>query len=247
MIMNDDIVSLFTLAPMRVALVEDDPLLRKEIHYHLKQQGFLVFAVNSGRSLDDLLITEPIDALVLDLTLPGEDGISIARRMRSSIPSMGIIMLTARAAVPDRLKGYEAGTDIYLSKPVEPEELTAALMSMYRRSRLINKTAVSWIISLQDRSIASPHSQEKVFLTNSEKALLVGLAQASHHVLETEVICELLSQRPDADDIGKRALESLVSRLRKKLSSICPDGAEPALKAVWGVGYQLCIPIEIRP
>jgi DNA-binding response OmpR family regulator len=247
MSLNDDIVSLFTLAPMRVALVEDDPLLRKEIHYHLKQQGFLVFAVNSGRSLDDLLITEPIDALVLDLTLPGEDGISIARRMRSSIPSMGIIMLTARAAVPDRLKGYEAGTDIYLSKPVEPEELTAALMSMYRRSRLINKTAVSWIISLQERSIARPHSQEKVFLTNSEKALLVGLAQASHHVLETEVICELLSQRPDADDIGKRALESLVSRLRKKLSSICPDGAEPALKAVWGVGYQLCIPIEIRP
>jgi DNA-binding response OmpR family regulator len=112
---------------------------------------------------------------------------------------------------------------------------------------LINKTAVSWIISLQDRSIASPHSEEKIFLTNSEKALLVGLAQASHHVLETEVICELLSQRPDADDIGKRALESLVSRLRKKLSSLSPEGAEPTLKAVWGVGYQLCIPIEIRP
>ncbi|MDP4909908.1 MAG: response regulator, partial [Burkholderiaceae bacterium] len=145
MIPNDDPVSLFTLAPMRVALVEDDSLLRKEIHYHLKQQGFLVFAVNSGRSLDDLLISEPIDAMVLDLTLPGEDGISIARRMRASIPSMGIIMLTARAAVPDRLKGYEAGTDIYLSKPVAPEELTAALMSMYRRSRLMNKTADSWV------------------------------------------------------------------------------------------------------
>jgi len=247
MIPNDDPVSLFTLAPMRVALVEDDPLLRKEIHYHLKQQGFLVFAVNSGRSLDDLLISEPIDALVLDLTLPGEDGISIARRMRASIPSLGIIMLTARAAMPDRLKGYEAGTDIYLSKPVAPEELTAALMSMYRRSRLMNKVADSWFVSLQDRSIVSPYSDEKVFLTNSEKNLLVGLTQASHHVLETEVICELLSQRPDMDDIGKRALESLVSRLRKKLSTIAPAGAEPALKAVWGVGYQLCIPIEIRP
>jgi DNA-binding response OmpR family regulator len=247
MIPNDDPVSLFTLAPMRVALVEDDPLLRKEIHYHLKQQGFLVFAVSSGRSLDDLLISEPIDALVLDLTLPGEDGISIARRMRASIPSLGIIMLTARAAMPDRLKGYEAGTDIYLSKPVAPEELTAALMSMYRRSRLMNKVADSWVVSLQERSIVSPYSDEKVFLTNSEKNLLVGLTQASHHVLETEVICELLSQRPDIDDIGKRALESLVSRLRKKLSTIAPAGAEPALKAVWGVGYQLCIPIEIRP
>lgn len=244
---SDEASILFASAPMRVALVEDDPLLRKEIHYHLKQLGFLVFAVNSGRALDDLLITEPIDALVLDLSLPGEDGISIAKRMRSSIPSMGIIMLTARSAISDRLKGYEAGTDIYLSKPVAPEELTAALMSMYRRSRLINNAGVNWVMNLQDRSILSPHSQEKIFLTNSEKALLLGLAQASHHLLETEVICELLSQRPDAEEIGKRALESLISRLRKKLATISPEGAEPALKAVWGVGYQLCIPLEIRP
>jgi DNA-binding response OmpR family regulator len=244
---GEEAVSKFPIVPMRVALVEDDALLRKEIHFHLKQNGFLVFAVNSGRSLDDLLITEPIDAVVLDLSLPGEDGISIARRLRVSIPSIGIIMLTARAAIPDRLKGYEAGADIYLSKPVAPEELTAALMSMYRRSRLLNKSALSWVISLQDRSIMSPHSEEKVFLTNSEKTLLVGLTQASSHVLETEVICEMLSQRQDVDDIGKRALESLVSRLRKKLSVLSEEGAEPALKAVWGVGYQLCIPIEIRP
>lgn len=244
---GEEAFSKFPIVPMRVALVEDDTLLRKEIHFHLKQNGFLVFAVNSGRSLDDLLITEPIDALVLDLSLPGEDGISIARRLRANIPSIGIIMLTARAAIPDRLKGYEAGADIYLSKPVAPEELTAALMSMYRRSRLLNKTALSWVISLQDRSIVSPRSEEKVFLTNSEKTLLVGLTQASSHMLETEVICEMLSQRPDVDDIGKRALESLVSRLRKKLSVLSEDGAEPALKAIWGVGYQLCIPIEIRP
>ncbi len=244
---EEDVVSMFPIVPMRVALVEDDALLRKEIHFHLKQNGFLVFAVNSGRSLDDLLITEPIDALVLDLSLPGEDGISIARRLRVSIPSIGIIMLTARAAIPDRLKGYEAGADIYLSKPVAPEELTAALMSMYRRARLLNKNALSWVISLQDRSIKSPYSDVKVFLTNSEKALLVGLTQTSSHILETEVICEMLSQRPDIDDIGKRALESLVSRLRKKLFGISGKDAEPALKAVWGVGYQLCIPIEIRP
>jgi DNA-binding response OmpR family regulator len=87
----------------------------------------------------------------------------------------------------------------------------------------------------------------KVFLTNSEKTLLIGLTQASSYILETEVICEMLSQRPDVEDIGKRALESLVSRLRKKLAGMSGESAEPALKAVWGVGYQLCIPIEIRP
>lgn len=240
-------VNLFSSGAMRVALVEDDPLLRKEIHYHLKQQGFSVFAVNSGRSLDDLLITEPIDALVLDLSLPGEDGISIARRIRGNIPSIGIIMLTARSAIPDRLKGYEAGADIYLSKPVAPEELTAALMSMYRRSLQTHRAVNSWVIYLQDRSMMSPFSDDKILLTNSEKNLLVGLIQASHHILETEVICEMLSQRIDAEDIGKRALESLVSRLRKKLLTISQPEADPALKAVWGVGYQLCIPIEIRP
>jgi len=244
---GDQAPKLFASGVMRVALVEDDPLLRKEIHYHLKLQGFLVFAVSNGRSLDDLLITEPIDALVLDLSLPGEDGISIARRIRRSIPSIGIIMLTARAAIPDRLKGYDAGADIYLSKPVAPEELTAALMSMYRRALLTNKAVNSWVISLQDRSIMSPHSEDKVLLTNSEKNLLVGLIQASHHILETEVICEMLSQRLDAEDIGKRALESLVSRLRKKLLTLSLEGSDPVLKAVWGVGYQLCIPIEIRP
>ncbi len=244
---EEELPNLFPSEPMRIALVEDDPLLRKEIHYHLKQHGFSVFAVNSGRSLDDLLITEPIDALVLDLSLPGEDGISIARRIRVNIPSIGIIMLTARSAIPDRLKGYDAGADIYLSKPIAPEELTAALMGMYRRSVLTNKAVNSWVIFLQDRSIVSPHSEERVLLTNSEKNLLVGLIQASHHILETEVICEMLSQRIDAEDIGKRALESLVSRLRKKLLIISQDNADPALKAVWGVGYQLCIPIEIRP
>ena len=244
---NAQAASLFRLEAMRVALVEDDALLRKEIHYHLKQNGFFVFAVNSGHSLDDLLITEPIDALVLDLSLPGEDGISIARRIRSNTPNIGIIMLTARTAIPDRLKGYEAGADIYLSKPVAPEELTAALMSMYRRSRLTHNAASGWIIHLQDRSIESPDSPDKVFLTNSEKNLLIGLIQAPHHLLETEVICEMLSQRVDAQEIGKRALESLVSRLRKKLQALSPEGTEPAVKAIWGVGYQLCIPIEIRP
>ena len=120
---------------LRVALVEDDPLLRKEMHYHLKQQGFLVYAVDRGSSLDELLLTEPIDTVVLDLNLPGEDGLSIAKRIRLSIPSIVIVMLTARTATPERLRGYEAGADIYLSKPIDPEELTATLLSQHRRTQ----------------------------------------------------------------------------------------------------------------
>jgi DNA-binding response OmpR family regulator len=230
---------------IRVALVEDDPLLRKEIHFHLKQQGFLVFAVQNGKSLDELLMTEPLDALVLDLSLPGEDGIAIATRIRRSIPGMGIVMLTARTALPDRIRGYEAGADVYLSKPVAPEELTLTLLSLARRVKKVDETP-AWTLDLRDRSFYGSEPWQKVFLTNSERALLLGLAQAPSHMLETDMICELLSQRSGTSEMGKRALESLVSRLRKKLESIAGIDAEPALKAVWGIGYQLCVPVIVK-
>jgi DNA-binding response OmpR family regulator len=230
---------------IRVALVEDDPLLRKELHFHLKQQGFLVFAVQNGKSLDELLMTEPLDALVLDLSLPGEDGIAIADRIRRSIPGMGIVMLTARSALPDRIRGYEAGADVYLNKPVAPEELTLTLLSVVRRVKKIDEVP-AWTLDLQNRSIYGPEPWQKVFLTNSERALLLALAQAPSHMLETDIICELLSQRSGTAEMGKRALESLVSRLRKKLESLTGLEAEPAIKAVWGIGYQLCVPVNVK-
>lgn len=234
-----------TAGPIRVALVEDDPLLRKEIHFHLKQQGFLVFAVQNGKSLDELLMTEPLDVLVLDLSLPGEDGIAIANRIRRSIPSMGIVMLTARTALPDRIRGYEAGADVYLSKPVAPEELTLTLLNLARRVKKVDETP-PWTLDLRDRSIYGAEPWQKAFLTNSERALLLALAQAPSHMLETDMICELLSQRSGTSDMGKRALESLVSRLRKKLEALSGHDAEPALKAVWGIGYQLCVPVIVK-
>ena len=76
--------------------------------------------------------------------------------------------------------------------------------------------------------------------------MLLALAQAPSHMLETDMICELLSQRTGTSDMGKRALESLVSRLRKKLESLSGPDAEPALKAVWGIGYQLCVPVIVK-
>lgn len=232
-------------AQVRVALVEDDPLLRKELHFHLKQQGFITFAVQNGKSLDELLMTEPLDVLVLDLSLPGEDGISIANRIRKSIPVMGIVMLTARTALLDRVRGYEAGADVYLSKPVAPEELTMTLLSLARRVKKTSE-AVTWTLDLQARSIYGSEPWQKAFLTNSEQTLLLALAQAPSHTLETDMICELLSQRISTPDMGKRALESLVSRLRKKLESISGTDADPALKAVWGIGYQLCVPVLVK-
>jgi DNA-binding response OmpR family regulator len=232
---------------LRIALVEDDPLLRKEMHYHLKQQGFVVYALDRGSSLDELLLTEPIDTLILDLNLPGEDGLSIAKRIRLSIPPIVIIMLTARTATPERLKGYEAGADIYLSKPIDPEELTAALLSQHRRAQRSLVVSPGLTLSLQSLSLTSTASQQKVYLTNSEKVFLTALAQATSHLLESDMICEILSQRAGVTNIGRRSLESLVSRLRKKIAVLMPDDPSSPIKAIWGVGYQLCVPIELRP
>ena len=235
-----------TNSDIRIALVEDDTLLRKEIFYHLKDTGFQVFGLANGKSLDELLITEPIDIFILDLTLPGEDGLSIARRIRNSIPKVGIVMMSARGSIADRVKGYESGADIYLYKPVSPEELTASLNSLMRR---LNTDVVSsrWKLSLKNRSIVGPAVWQRTLLTNSEKVLTVGLIQAPNHTLENEVIVEILSQRSGNEEMGKRALESLVSRLRRKLGEIAEPGADVALKSVWGVGYQLCIAVDIEP
>ena len=231
---------------IRIALVEDDPLLRKEIFYHLKETGFQVFGLAHGKSLEELLITESIDIFILDLTLPGEDGLSIARRIRASMPKVGIVMMTARGSAADRVKGYESGADIYLYKPVSPEELTAGLYSLMRR---LNMDTVSsrWKLSLKDRSIVSPSLWQRAVLTHSEKVLMVGLIQAPNHTLENEVIVEILSQRSGTEEMGKRALEILVSRLRRKLSEISAPGTDVAVKSVWGVGYQLCIAVDIEP
>ena len=119
------------------------------------------------------------------------------------------------------------------------------MQSLYRRVKKQAETQV-WVLNLQDRSISGTEAWQKTFLTNSEKILLLALAQAPNHTLDTDMICELLSQRADSPEMGKRALESLVSRLRKKLEAISVADAEPALKAVWGVGYQLCVPVTVQ-
>ena len=137
---------------MRIAVVEDDPLLRQEITRYLKKIGFTAFELNNGKGLDDLLSSEVIDALILDLNLPGEDGLSIAKRIRLIYPKMGIIILTARSALIDRLKGYESGADVYLSKPIASEELVATLLSLNNRITNQNKQD-TWTLDLPNRQL----------------------------------------------------------------------------------------------
>lgn len=227
-----------------VALVEDDRLLREEIANHLLAHGFEVHAVNSAIALDDLMARTPVDLYVLDLNLPGESGLSLCKRLRQTLPNAGIAILTARVSLNDRLAGYEmGGADIYLTKPVVPDELVMVLRSLGRR---IKKTEVSadWSLNLRDRTLKSPHEDGKLRLTNREKMLLVALIQAKDNTLESGALCDLYTSEDSDELMSKHALEELVARLRKKLRSALPQGAEQPIKSVWGVGYQLCIPVE---
>ncbi len=229
---------------LTVALVEDDRLLREEIESHLIAHGFVVHAANSASALDDILARHAIDLYILDLNLPGESGLSLCKRLRQAMPGAGIVILTARVSLNDRLAGYEmGGADIYLTKPVAPVELVLVLRSLGRR---IKKGTVGqeWSLNLRDRTLNSPHASDKLRLTSREKTLLVALMQADNNTLESGVMCDLYGSDETEDLMSKHALEELVARLRKKLKTVMPADAETPIKSVWGVGYQLCIQIE---
>ena len=234
-----------TAQTFNVVLVEDDMHLRKEIAEHLKGNGFVVFDVSSASALDDLVTPDLIDLYVIDLNLPGESGLSLSKRIRSTHPLVGIVIITARLGLNDKLASYShGGADFYLNKPFSPEELVLILQNLGRRVKKID-VKKGWSLSLRDRILLSPDSIHKLRLTGREKMLLVALSQAKDNTLESGYISDLFTN-PDVDDfMSKHALEELIARLRRKLKTAQTADAEPAIKSVWGIGYQLCIHINI--
>jgi DNA-binding response OmpR family regulator len=232
------------IRPLVVALVEDDALLREEVRLHLETQGFIVHVASSAAGLDDLMAQSFIDLYVLDWNLPGESGLSLSRRLRRAMPTAAIVIMTARVALNDRLSGYrDGGADIYLPKPVAPDELVMILKSLGRRMQS-HLTGREWVLDLRLRTLTGPEPEQKLRLTHREKALLVALAQAKESTLDSGVLCELLgNESGDEAAFSKHALEEVVGRLRKKFRAVQAPDAESAIKSVWGVGYQLCVPV----
>lgn len=227
-----------------VAIVEDDSLLRQEIAIHLRAHGMVVHATNSAAGLDDLTAREAIDFFLIDLNLPGESGLSLCKRLRESLPQAGIVICTGRTALIDRIAGYkQGGADFYLTKPVSPHELVLVIESLARR---LMKSAAgdSWSLSLRDRTLQGPLPGQKLQITSREKTLLVALMQAKDNTLDSGVLCDLFGDEDSDRSISKNSLEELVARLRKKFKTVQAEGSEPAIKSVWGVGYQLCIRVN---
>lgn len=225
---------------LNIIVVEDNNNLREVFVEALVAMEHQVIGVDCAEALDETLGAFTADVVVLDLNLPGEDGISVAKRLRAAYPELGIIMVTARTQSRDISTGYNSGADIYLTKPTTVDELGAALQALSRRVRPQPEAAELLVLKPTTRQLLSTTSA--IDLTAIETILLAALAQASDFYMESWQLIALSGK--ESDETTKATLEVQITRLRKKLSQA--GAPTPAIKVVRGAGYQLCVPVEIR-
>jgi len=224
-----------------VILVEDNISLREALEHHLVDAGFSIRGVGDGQELNQELAISKPDVIVLDLNLPEEDGISIAKRVRLAYPSMGIVMLTARVRSIDRHEGYDSGADVYLTKPVNPSELTTVLQNLCRRISPQTDNP-SWSLHLASLQLVSP-AKETIKLTVSEAKLLQELA-LSGELLSMSRLIEVFGDIDLPEPTNKLRIEQVVSRVRRKMDVLL--GGQPSIKAVTRLGYKLFVPVVIE-
>jgi two-component system phosphate regulon response regulator OmpR len=225
----------------KILVVDDDVRLRELLQRYLTEQGFNVKVVADSKEMDDALATETIDLMVLDLMLPGEDGLSICRRIRGSGTMLPIVMLTARGDDVDRIIGLEMGADDYLPKPFNPRELLARINAVLRRHERLqpsapaitsdNITIVEFVFNTSTRSLS--RGVASIPITSGEFALLKVLVDHPRQPLSRDRLMQLARGREL--DVFDRSIDVQVSRLRKLIE---PDPAHPRyLQTMWGFGY----------
>jgi len=226
----------------RILVVDDDLRLRELLKRYLGEQGYAVRVVGDSAEMTRALERERCDLMVLDLMLPGEDGLAICRRLRGQGERLPVIMLTAKGDDVDRIVGLEIGADDYLAKPFNPRELVARIQAVLRRSPARETpgapSAISEItafgaftLNLGTRSLA--RDGEPLTLTTGEFALLKVLAQHPRQPLSRDKLMALARGR----EFGAfdRSIDVQISRLRKLIEV---DPSKPAfIQTVWGFGY----------
>jgi two-component system OmpR family response regulator len=234
-------------ASPHILLVEDDQEISKLVARYLRANDCRVSISADGRQMDRALETSRIDLIVLDLMLPGEDGLSLCRRLRmnSSVP---IVMLTAKGEEVDRIVGLEMGADDYLSKPFNPRELLARIRAVLRRAALNNErpstrarvlTFLGWCLDSALRELRDPNGA-RVAVTDAEFDLLQALCERAGRVLSRDQLLDLTQGRAAAP--FERSVDVLISRLRRKIES---DPHHPAIiKTVRSGGYLFTPTVE---
>ena len=228
-------------------VVDDNLRLSHELSLVLQAAGWSVRCADDGESLRALMVQRAPAIVVLDLNLPGEDGISLCKWLRRTHPRIGIVLLTARVMGMDRTEGYVAGADIYLTKPTRPEELLAVARNLWRRSQLsapafAQSAEQAWTLHIKALRLLSPQL-DMLSLTPGECVLLQTLASANGSCTYAQ-LTDRMGSAGLKDNVDKARLEVLVSRLRSKFAAFPGQGFE--IKTNHGTGYVLTSPLAVK-
>jgi DNA-binding response OmpR family regulator len=212
-----------------VAIIEDDDVLLRAMVLNLSQRGMVPSGFSDGAAFDAAMQDAcPWSVLVLDLGLPGEDGLSIARRLRTSNPELGIVMLSGRGALDERIEGMREGADIYLVKPAESDELAESIRSIARRLDQSKASVRAWLLNVVDMQLITPSGKE-IALNYTETQLLQTFAQSPDCTCGLDALILAIGKQPASYD--PRALKVMISRLRKKLED------HSLVKSTYAGGY----------
>ncbi len=229
-------------ASFKILVVDDDQRLRDLLRRYLGENGFTVSAVESAQAMSKVWLRERFDMLILDLMMPGEDGMSVLRRLREGNDDTPVILLTAKGGDVDRIAGLDTGADDYLPKPFNPRELLARIHAVLRRKAPAEAPGApsqepmrmefgAFSLDLATRTLTK--YGEAVPLTTGEFAVLKAFARHPRTPLSREKLMEMARGREyEAFD---RSLDVQISRLRKLIE---PDPGKPRyIQTVWGLGY----------
>ena len=239
---------------IRIGLIEDNIEYRDNLAFFLRREGFDIAFESDGHEIDQTLTDHPCDLLLLDLGLPDEDGLAIARRLRTQQPTLGIVMLTARGSLDERVSGMREGADAYLVKPVDFRELMAVLKSLLRRLDIGAKSAEVpakspakalaelppvWQLRPAQLQLVPPQGPP-IKLTGREAKLLGHMARSYPHAVARQVLVD--SSDAVLTPLDFRHLEVALSRLRKKIQDATGQGLILASRSE---GYLFGAPIRL--
>jgi two-component system phosphate regulon response regulator OmpR len=226
---------------VHILVVDDDARIRQMLARYFEDEGFQVSAVADGRAMRAQLEHKPVDLILLDLVLPGEDGLSLAREIRSR-SNTPIIMLTGRDDVVDKVVGLEVGADDYIGKPFHLREVLARVKTVLRRHKPASAPAAvqmdapirfdGYAVDIARRQLLGPDGEE-VTLTTGEFDMLAVMIKRPGHVFTRETLME--QTRGRQWDVFDRTIDAQIARLRKKLDS--GSTSLQLIKSVRGVGY----------
>lgn len=233
-------------APTRLLLVDDEPALREPLAEYLSRQGFAVRQAASAAEARSLIKVELPELVLLDIMMPGEDGLSLCRHLADAhqIPT---ILLTAKGEAMDRIVGLEIGADDYVVKPFEPRELVARIRSVLRRATKGASAPADdedfefegWRLDPLKRRLTDPEGA-MVSISSVEFRLLMAFLEHPRQVLDRDRLLDMVQGREA--HLFDRAVDNQVSRLRRKIE---PDSKNPTLiQTVWGGGYMLAADVR---